>query len=107
MTDAAADPYALDVFTPHVGKLFTILHPQVPADFKLRLVSAVDPARGSWPKKFRRPVQLTFRGPPDPILLEGDYDIETDGFPPMRLHIAPMQVYDREENGQGYQVAIN
>jgi hypothetical protein len=107
MTDTTPDPYVLETFTPHVEKEFSVLHPQVPADFKLRLVQAYDATRGSWPKKFRRPLGLNFRGPSDVLLIEGDYEIETEGFASMCLHISPIVTHDREENGQMYQGLLN
>ena len=68
-----------------IGKEFSILHPQVPAEFKLRLTTAYDPSKGASHPKFRKPLTLTFRGPAEPLLLEGVYDIQTEGFGPASL----------------------
>jgi hypothetical protein len=99
--------FTLEIFTPMIGKEFSIPHPQVPADFKLRLTSAYDPSKGASHPKFRKPLTLTFRGPDDPLLLEGVYDIQTEGFGPASIYIIPTITPDREENGMGYHVAIN
>ena len=99
--------FTLKIFTPMIGKEFSILHPQVPANFKLRLTSAYDPSKGFSHPKFRKPLTLTFRGPVEPLLLEGLYDIQTEGFGPVSLYIIPSLTPDREENGMGYHIAIN
>jgi hypothetical protein len=107
MTDAPPDLLTEGNFTPLIGKEFSILHPQVPAEFKLRLTTAYDPSKGASHPKFRKPLTLTFRGPVEPLLLEGAYDIQTEGLGPVNLHIVPTLTPDREENGMGYHVAIN
>ena len=107
MTDAADDIFTLENFTPQIGKEFSVLHPQVPADFKLRLTKAYDPSKGSSHPRFRKPLSLAFRGPADPLLLEGNYEVATDGFGPVMLYIIPTLTPDREENGMGYHVALN
>ena len=43
----------------------------------------------------------------EPLLLEGLYDIQTEGFGPVSLYIIPSLTPDREENGMGYHIAIN
>ncbi|WP_158047098.1 hypothetical protein [Skermanella pratensis] len=60
----AADIFTLEVFTPWIGKEFSILHPNVSADFKLRLTNAYDPSKGASHPKFRKPLTLRFRGRP-------------------------------------------
>ncbi|UEM24175.1 hypothetical protein JL100_024210 [Skermanella mucosa] len=103
----AADIFTLEVFTPWIGKEFSILHPNVSADFKLRLTNVYDPSKGASHPRFRKPLTLQFRGPADPILLEGFYDIEAEGTGVLGLHIVPTLTPDREENGMGYHVAFN
>jgi hypothetical protein len=107
MTDAPPDLLTAENFALLIGKEFSILHPQVPAEFKLRLTQTYDPSKGASHPKFRKPLTLTFRGPADPLLLEGAYDIQAEGFGPVNLHIVPTLTPDREENGMGYHVAIN
>src|SRR3954454_19175313 len=111
MTDTspapAQDLFTLEIFTPLIGQEFSILHPQAPTEFKLKLTSAYDPSKGASHPKFRKPLTLTFRGPADPLLLEGAYDIQTEGFDPVNLFIVPTLTPDREESGMGYHVAIN
>ena len=107
MTDAPPDLLTMETFTPLIGKEFSILHPQVPVEFKLRLTTAYDPSKGASPPKFRKPLTLTFCGPVEPLLLEGAYDIQAEGFGPVNLFIVPTLTPDREENGMGYHVAIN
>jgi len=107
MTDAPPDLLTAENFTPLIGQHFSIIHPEVPAEFTLRLTSTYDPSKGASHPKFREPLTLLFRGPAEPLLLEGAYDIQTEGFGPVRLHIVPTLSPDREENGMGYHVAIN
>jgi hypothetical protein len=107
MTDAPPDLLTMENFTPQIGKEFSILHPQVPAEFKLWLTTAYDPSKGASHPKFRKPLTLTFRGPVEPQLIEGAYDIQAEGFGPVNLYIVPTLTPDREENGMGYHVAIN
>jgi hypothetical protein len=107
LTDAPPDLLTAENFALLIGKEFSILHPQVPAEFKLRLTQTYDPSKGASHPKFRKPLTLTFRGPADPLLLEGAYDIQAEGFGPVNLHIVPTLTPDQEENGMGYHVAIN
>jgi len=39
MTDAPPDLLIAENFTPLIGQHFSIIHPEVPADFTLRLTS--------------------------------------------------------------------
>jgi len=107
MTDAPPDLLTIETFAPLVGQEFSILHPQVPAEFKLRLAPAYGRSKGRSRPPFRKPLSLTFRGPVEPLLLEGLYDIQTEGFGPVSLYIIPSLTPDREENGMGYHIAIN
>lgn len=109
MTEATAAPdiFTLEVFTPWIGKEFSILHPDVPPDFKLRLTGVYDPSKGASHPRFRKPLTLQFRGPADPLLLEGFYEVEAEGTGVLGFHIIPTLTPDREENGMGYHVAFN
>ncbi|WP_157619368.1 DUF6916 family protein [Skermanella stibiiresistens] len=106
-TTAVPDIFTLENWTPWIGKEFSVPHPNVAADFKLRLTQAYDPSKGASHPKFRKPLTLLFRGPSDPILVEGFYEIEADGMGVVGMHITPTLTPDREENGMAYHVAFN
>jgi hypothetical protein len=109
VTESANNPdiFVLENFTPLIGREFSFSDPQVAPGFKLKLAKAYDPSKGMSHPKFRKPLTLLFRGPVDTLLLEGFYQIETEGFGPIGVQIVPTLTPDREENGMGYHVAFN
>jgi hypothetical protein len=67
MTDASPDLLTAETFTPLIGQEFSILHPQVPTEFKLRLTTAYEmrrrrrPSRTGLPHRPRKRPQMAIK----------------------------------------------
>ncbi len=106
MTGYILAPVTMDTFLPLLGKVFNVLHCEVPVELKLIEVS--DSTKGRpWPAKLPKPFLLIFSGPPERILMEGMRILKCDGEEPFQLYVIPILTHDPAETGQLYQVIFN
>jgi hypothetical protein len=85
----------LEIVEPLVGDAFTIA--AEPAPIGLALETAV--ALGEWPGG-RQPFSLTFRGPPDPVLQQGIYQLEHAELGALEIFIVPI---GKDADGTSYE----
>lgn len=97
----AADQLTARDFAPLVGK---VAQP-IGNGIKLTLVALDQHAPAGWEGMARQPFSLILRGPRQPVLPEGPYELMIDGNSTPALYVIP--IFTAASRHQDYQIIFN
>ncbi|MGA8552454.1 MAG: hypothetical protein WB678_19705 [Stellaceae bacterium] len=95
------DQLTAEDFAPYLGQAFC----PIGGDLELVLVTLDRRERPGWEAMARQPFALILRGPHQPILPEGVYQLAIDGGPALALYVIP--IFTAARAHQDYQIVFN